>query len=158
MVRMTLVGCSQLRQWLTANGCFVVYLCLFCKILLEHTCLSKIALYFCVARENLRPRHAVNFSMPCSWRGVKKFCVGNALRAVQCHGWLRQYDGWLQIYILCFSISLRVFIGVCCDPFLFFSADRFRMILFLKVQKWTQNRCFVIRFAWLAAYTKMAYL
>ena len=85
---MTLVGCSLLAngQWLTANGCFVVYLCLFCKILLGHTYLSKIALYFCVARKNLRPRHAVNFSMPCAWRGVKKFCVGNALRAVQCHG------------------------------------------------------------------------
>ena len=47
--------------------------CLFCKILLEHTYLSKIALYICVARENLRPRHAVNFSMPCAWSGVKIF-------------------------------------------------------------------------------------
>ena len=85
---MTLGGvrCFDNGQWLTANGCLVVYLCLFCKILLEHTYLSKIALYFCVARENLRPRHAVNFFMPCSWRGVKKFCVGSALRAVQCHG------------------------------------------------------------------------
>ena len=73
-------------QWLTANGCLVVNFCLFSKILLGHTCLSKIVLYFCVARENLRPRHAVNFSMPCAWRGVKKFCVGSALRAVQCHG------------------------------------------------------------------------
>ena len=47
--------------------------CLFCKILLEHTYLSKISLYICVARENLRPRHAVNFSMPCAWSGVKIF-------------------------------------------------------------------------------------
>ena len=88
MVRMTLGGvrCFANGQWLTANGCLVVYLCLFCKILLGYTCLSKIALYFCVARENLRPRHAENFSMRCAWRGVKKFCVGSALRAVQCHG------------------------------------------------------------------------
>ena len=40
---------------------------------MERACLSKIALFFCVARENLRPRHGVIFSMPCAWRGVKIF-------------------------------------------------------------------------------------
>ena len=30
-------------------------------------------LFFCVARENLPLRHAVIFSMPCAWRGVKIF-------------------------------------------------------------------------------------
>ena len=34
------------------------------------------ALFFCVARENLRPRHAVKFPMPYAWRGVKNFCAG----------------------------------------------------------------------------------
>ena len=47
--------------------------CLFCKNILEHTYLSKIALYICVARENLPLRHAVIFSMPCAWSGVKIF-------------------------------------------------------------------------------------
>ena len=28
-----------------------------------------------IQREKIRPRHAENFSMPCAWRGVKKFCV-----------------------------------------------------------------------------------
>ena len=32
-------------------------------------------MFFCVARENLRPRHAVKFSMPCAWRGVKDFLL-----------------------------------------------------------------------------------
>ena len=49
------------------------YFCLFCKILLQRACLSGIAVYFCVARENLRPRHGVIFSMPSAWRGVKIF-------------------------------------------------------------------------------------
>ena len=49
------------------------YFCLLCKNLLERACLSGIAVFFCVARENLRPRHAVIFSMPCAWRGVKIF-------------------------------------------------------------------------------------
>ena len=33
-------------------------------------------MFFCVARENLRPRHAEIFSMPCACRGVKNFCAG----------------------------------------------------------------------------------
>ena len=48
------------------------YFCLFCKILLERACLFKTAVFFCVAREKIRPRHAVIFSMPCAWRGVKE--------------------------------------------------------------------------------------
>ena len=61
----------------------VLYLCLFCKILLERACFSKIAVFFCVARENLRPRHAVNFSMPCACRGVKIFDVSCAFQGGQ---------------------------------------------------------------------------
>ena len=38
------------------------------------------ALFFCVARENLRPRHGVIFSMPCAWRGVKIFDLGWAFQ------------------------------------------------------------------------------
>ena len=55
------------------KGQWPLAFCLFCKILLEHTYLSKIALYICVARENLPLRHAVIFSMPCAWSGVKIF-------------------------------------------------------------------------------------
>ena len=32
-------------------------------------------MFFCVARENLRPRHAEIFSMPCACRGVKDFLL-----------------------------------------------------------------------------------
>jgi len=48
------------------------YFSLFCKILLKRPNLSENTLYFCVARENFLPRHAVNFPMPCAWRGVKE--------------------------------------------------------------------------------------
>ena len=37
--------------------------------------MSKTAVFFCVARENLRPRHAVKFSMPCVCWGVKDFLL-----------------------------------------------------------------------------------
>ena len=57
------------------KGQWPLAFCLFYKILLEHTYLSKIALYICVARENLPLRHAVIFSMPCAWRGVKIFQI-----------------------------------------------------------------------------------
>jgi hypothetical protein len=45
---------------------------LICKILLEQVDLVMNAIFFCVARENLRPRHGVIFSMPCTRRGVKE--------------------------------------------------------------------------------------
>ena len=37
-------------------------------------------MFFCVAKENFLPRHAVKFSMPCVWRGVKIFDVSCAFQ------------------------------------------------------------------------------
>ena len=81
--------CFANGQWLTANGCFLEfrckdialfcinkikwnYFCLFCKILLEKGDSVMSAIFFCVARKFLPLRHAVIFSMPCAWRGVKE--------------------------------------------------------------------------------------
>ena len=59
--------------------------------------MSKIAVFFCVAREKIRPRHAVKFPMPCAWRGVKNFCAGNALWMAQWHADYADTTGWPQI-------------------------------------------------------------
>ena len=50
-----------------------------------------------IQREKIRPRHAVIFSMPCAWRGVKNFCAGNALWMAQWHADYADTTGWPQI-------------------------------------------------------------
>ena len=105
--------CFANGQWLTANGCcFVVrnnaakimlYFCLFCKNLLERACLSKIAVFFCVAREKIRPRHAVKFSMPCVWRGVKENYSWQCVMSGSMARRLRRYDRFPQIPVPSFS-------------------------------------------------------
>ena len=84
-----------------------MYLCLFCKILLERACLSKAAVFFCVARENLRPRHAVIFSMPCAWRGVKNFLNLYMIFQGTAKGYFSAHFLQLQMQMQIFSECVR---------------------------------------------------
>ena len=67
------------------------------------------ALFFCVAREKIRPRHAVKFSMPCAWRGVKNFCAGNALWAAQWHADYADTTGWPRLFLVLVRLQILKF-------------------------------------------------
>ena len=67
-----------------------------------------------IQREKIRPRHAINFSMPCACRGVKKFCAGNALWMAQWHADYTDTTGWPQIifrFVAHSSKDCRFFCG-----------------------------------------------
>ena len=47
------------------------YFCLFVIFFYIHVFLCSVGFVNGIQRKKIRPRHAVNFSIPCAWRGVK---------------------------------------------------------------------------------------
>ena len=108
---------GKMPEW--AEGVFnsaakiQIYFRLFCKILLEYSHLSGIAVFFCVARENLRPRHAEIFSMPCAWRGVKENYSWQCVMSGSMARRLRRYDRFPQIPVPSLSPVPQGIRGFC---------------------------------------------
>ena len=82
------------------NGIIFAY---FVKFYWNVLVCPRLLCFFCVARENLRPRHAVKFSMPCVWRGVKENYSWQCVMSGSMARRLRRYDRFPQIPVPSFS-------------------------------------------------------